>query len=328
MRIIFLLIITTSLLSCSGLWIEEAPANDKHIMFDTLWEEIDANYVFFDQKQVDWQAVKALYRPQIDKNMSEEAYFELLSGMLAELKDGHVSLFAGFNNWFYYDFYINTPSNFNFNFIERNYLNYQNTIGPFVYDILEGNIGYLYYESFGDDFTDEELGYLVGYFKDTKGLIFDIRNNSGGAADNIIQLMSVLVDEDKLIGKTFTPDMDGNLVEKDIEIKKHDEIESWNKEIVLLTNRKCFSSANVFAGFMSSLDNVSIVGDTTGGGSGLAVGSELANGWKYRYSGAKITLADQTEIENGVAPDFVISTGPEDELNTIDALIEMAKSIL
>jgi hypothetical protein len=315
------------MLSCSGLWLEDAPANNKLEMFNTLWEEIDANYVFFDQKQVDWQAVKTQYEAQIDEQMGDEAYFELLSGALSELKDGHVSLFAGFNNWFYYDFYLNEPSNFNFDFIERNYLNVQNTIGPFIYDIIDGNIGYLYYESFGDDFTDEELSYLLNYFKDTKGLIFDIRNNTGGAADNIIQLMSVLVEQNKIIGKTYTPDMDGNLVEKDIEIKKHEEINPWNKEIVLLTNRKCYSSANVFAGFMSTLDNVNIVGDTTGGGSGLAVGSELANGWRYRYSGAKITLADGTEIENGVAPDYSVSTGPEDEINNAEALIEMAKSL-
>jgi hypothetical protein len=327
MKKLFILIITISFASCSGLWIEENPQNKKLEMFDTLWEDLDAHYVFFDQKQIDWQAARDEYRLQIDENMTDQAYFDLLSGLLSELKDGHVSLFSGFNNWFYYDFYLNEPANFNFNFIERTYLNYQNTIGPFVYDILDGNIGYLYYASFGDDFTDEELAYLLDYFKNTKGLIFDIRDNTGGAADNINQLMSILLNEDLVIGKTFTPDMEGNLIEKDIEIKKHNEITSWNKDIVLLTNRKCYSSANVFAGFMSTLENVTIVGDATGGGSGLAVGSELANGWRYRYSGAKITLADKTEIELGIAPDIEVTTGPDDELNNQDAIIEMAKSL-
>jgi len=326
MKYILILLVSMTLASCSGLWIEDNPQNSKFAMFDALWEDLDAHYVFFDQKQIDWQAARDQYRPLVSEDMTDQAFFDVLSGFLSELKDGHVSLFSGFNNWFYYDFYLDQPSNFNFNFIERNYLNYQNTIGPFVYDILDGNIGYLYYASFGDDFTDEELEYLLDYFKDTKGLIFDIRDNTGGAGDNITQLMSVLVKEDVVIGKTYTPDMDGNMTEQDIEIKKHGEITPWNKDIVLLTNRKCYSSANVFAGFISTLEHVTILGDSTGGGSGLAVGAELANGWRYRYSGARITLADGTEIEAGVAPDLEASTGPEDELNGQDAIIELAKA--
>ncbi|MCB0847338.1 MAG: S41 family peptidase [Bacteroidetes bacterium] len=313
--------------SCDRKILDENPENDNLELFDAMWSEVNENYVFFDMKDVDWNQVHAIYTEQISSDMSDEALFAVLSGALSELKDGHVSLYSGFNTWNYYDLYLEAPANFNPDFIERTYLGQKKTIGPFTYTILE-SVGYLQYNSFGKDFTDEQLQYLLQYFQDTDGLIIDVRGNLGGAADNITRLMSVLVNEDLVSGKLFTPNHDGQLMEEDITIHKNEKLGTYSGEIVLLTNRQCYSSCNVFAGFMSQLSNVTIVGDTTGGGSGLAVGSELANGWRYRYSAAKITLADGTEIEEGVTPDHKVTTGPSEELQGKDALIEFSITLL
>jgi C-terminal processing protease CtpA/Prc len=326
LHIFTLTLLLACCVSCQNTWMDDLPAPENAAIFDAMWSEIDENYVFFDQKNVNWEQVKTTYSSQLSEEMTEAAFFEVLSGALSELQDGHVSLYAGFNTWNYYDLYLPYATNFDKTFIEQNYLSRVNTIGPFVYDILAGNIGYLYYSSFGDNFTDEQLTWLVDYFSATEGLIIDVRGNLGGAGDNVTQLMSIFVQEAQVMGKMVNPAT--AVSEDDIQVKPNGSAPAYDKDVVVLTNRQCYSSCNIFAGFMSQLPQVTLLGDTTGGGTGLAVGSDLANGWRFRYSAAKVTLADGSEFEAGVAPDLYVTTGPEEQLQGKDALIEEALELL
>ena len=74
--------------------------------------------------------------------------------------------------------------------------------------------------------------------------------------------------------------------------------------MVVLVNRGCFSTANDFAVSMKAFDGVTLLGDTTGGGGGLPMTSELPNGWLVRFSSAPSYDADTNHIEFGVAPDI------------------------
>lgn len=60
--------------------------------FDRLWRAMRDNYPFFDLKGVDWDAVYARYRPQVESAHTEDAYFAAVASMLAELNDGHTEL--------------------------------------------------------------------------------------------------------------------------------------------------------------------------------------------------------------------------------------------
>ncbi len=100
------------------------------------------------------------------------------------------------------------------------------------------------------------------------------------------------------------------------------------KPIVVLTNRKSYSATNFFAAFMSTLSNVTILGDKSGGGGGVPVSFELPNGWAFRISATRTYLPDGTTIENGIEPDIYQSTGPEEEIQGIDAIIERAKKVI
>ena len=165
--------------------------------------------------------------------------------------------------------------------MQRNYLSAINQIGPFTYDIIDNNKWYLRYASFGDDIETQHLTYLRDYFKDIKGLITDVRGNLGGASENVAQLLQLSLSEDLQMGKTITR-RDGILAEDEHNIEATDAFEMYNAPIVILTNRQCYSSCNVDASYASQLPNITIMGDSTGGGSGLAKAHELANGWQYR----------------------------------------------
>jgi C-terminal processing protease CtpA/Prc len=101
-----------------------------------------------------------------------------------------------------------------------------------------------------------------------------------------------------------------------------------NKPIVVLINRHSYSATNFFAAFMSTLPNVTLIGDKSGGGGGIPVSFELPNGWAFRLSATRTYLPDGTNIEDGIAPDIYQNTGPEDEVKGMDAILERAKEVI
>lgn len=327
-----LTVLLSTFSACDSLWIQPSGEGKPTDVFQELWYDLDQGYVFFDEKQVDWDQIRTVYEPQVTDDMSERELFEVLRGMLSELRDGHVSLDAGFDLFLYDDLYLDYASNYNLNFVEYTYLdNQQGRIGPFVYALLNEEVGYLRYAAFGSNFTEEDLDFLMTYFAGTKGLILDLRDNLGGATDNVSQLMHRFVPGRQEVGQMITPDAidspDGT--PGPVFVGKDDpELLRFLKPTVLLTNRKCFSACTVFAGFMSQLDQVTIIGDTTGGGTGSPVGNDLSNGWKYRYSVGNFVLLDGRFFEAGLPPDLVVTTGPDEELQGEDAIIEAAIKLI
>jgi C-terminal processing protease CtpA/Prc len=56
------------------------------------------------------------------------------------------------------------------------------------------------------------------------------------------------------------------------------------------------------------MSNVTLVGDTTGGGGGLPNGGQLPNGWNYRFSITQLVdLQGNNYAESGVPPDILAS---------------------
>ena len=79
---------------------------------------------------------------------------------------------------------------------------------------------------------------------------------------------------------------------------------------------------------MKALANVTLLGDTTGGGGGLPMSSELPNGWVVRYSSAPTFDADTNHIEFGVAPDIRLDMKVEDIFSEKDTYIEAARRFI
>ncbi len=79
---------------------------------------------------------------------------------------------------------------------------------------------------------------------------------------------------------------------------------------------------------MRQLPNVTIVGDRTGGGSGLPFSSELPNGWSVRFSASPIYDPDMQHLEFGIDPDVKVDISSDDYNNNIDTIIEKAREII
>ncbi len=248
--------------------------------------------------------------------------------MLFELRDGHVNLTTANNRSRNHTWRQDFPDNFNPNFTSRHYLgrDYYAT-GSLPNQILPDSIGYMTYRSFSAPVSDADLDFVLERFDKMRGIIFDVRDNGGGSMATIFRIMSRFVDKKTAVGyfwqKNGRNHNDfGKRVEFFIEPKRGKR--PFLKPVMLLTNRGCYSATNFFAGFMSQLPQVTLIGDRTGGGGGLPISADLPNGWQYRFSATYTTLLDGFNIEHGVAPDLEVATGAAEELQNKDAIIERA----
>jgi carboxyl-terminal processing protease len=63
--------------------------------FDELWETLRDRYAFFEEKQTDWDRVRAIYRPQLDGvGDDEEKWKRLIDAVTNELYDAHTHFSA------------------------------------------------------------------------------------------------------------------------------------------------------------------------------------------------------------------------------------------
>lgn len=60
--------------------------------FDNLWQAILDKYCFFHEKNTDWDAVRRLYRPQIQTATSSVEFAKLINRVLIELYDAHTRI--------------------------------------------------------------------------------------------------------------------------------------------------------------------------------------------------------------------------------------------
>jgi C-terminal processing protease CtpA/Prc len=81
----------------------------------------------------------------------------------------------------------------------------------------------------------------------------------------------------------------------------------YSGNVIVLTNRACYSATNGFVSALSQLPNVILIGDTTGGGGSTPYYYELQNGWILRYSSNKeARISDGRLLEKGIPPDYYI----------------------
>ncbi len=301
--------------------------------FEFLWKEIDEKYCFFDYKKdsiKDWNVVYSEYYPYVYNCDNVEDYFDILAAMLGELKDGHVNLYSSFDVS-RYDFAENTPVDLDLNLVAYNerYLG-KNTrsIGGFRYKTLrDGKVGYICYRDFSSSFSHSQLNYILDSFKDTDGLIIDVRHNGGGLVSNVNMIVSHFIDETTVIGYRANKNGPGHsdfstpVVEK---VSPSDGV-IFKKPVYVLTNSRCFSATNDFVYAMKGLPRVTIMGGKTGGGCGMPFSTEMPCGWKVRFSANPCYDRNMELTEFGVAPDIEIHLDEELAFRyKLDNIIETA----
>ena len=331
LNILFLLIGLLSATSCIR---EDVSGNTPEANFESLWKIIDEQYCFLDYKKqeygLDWDQVHDAYAKRITPSMGWEALFEVLSEMVAELRDGHVNLTSSLASSQYRQWFDSYPRNFS-DSIQSIYLkkDYNQSSG-LTYQILENNIGYIYCSSFSNGIGDGNLDQTLNRLAICDGLIIDVRNNGGGNLTTAQKLAARFTNQKTLVGymthKTGKGHSDfSNLYP--VYIEPSNGIR-WQKRAVVLTNRRSFSATNDFVNSMKQFPLITIVGDKTGGGSGLPFTSEIPCGWSIRFSASPMLDPQMNQIEFGINPDVKVDMTSEDMQKGKDTMIEYACKLL
>ena len=301
--------------------------------YDALWSIIDERYCFFEQARqqhgLDWDDVYHKYKPQVQAAESNAELFDIYGNMLRELKDGHVNLTSDYGTTYYWDWSLNHPLNFS-DSLQRNYLgnDFRLTNG-IKYTTLPSNIGYIYVGSFESSLSSDNVSLMLLRLAESKGIIIDIRNNGGGMLTSAEELAAHFVSGKTHCGyiqhKTGKGHNDFSSPEK-LYIEPNGVI--WKKPVVVLTNRAVYSSANHFVMLVKPLPQVVVIGDKTGGGSGLPLNSTLPNGWTVRFSACPILDIEGKHTEFGITPHEEVQITSADWNNGRDTIIERAIALI
>lgn len=333
--ILFAVVLTALAVGCYSSNRDDEPefANTPQGNFMSLWTIMDRHYCFFDLKQqelgVDWSEVRKRYGSYISDHMGDRALFEVLCQMLAELRDGHVNLYSAYDVGRSWHMKTDYPANFSKD-IQNAYLGHDYVIvgSECYYKVLTDNIGYFVLGSFEDGISQSRISIMFNNMMMCNGIIIDVRDNGGGNSLVAEQLAARFTGERVLTGYSCYKNGPGH---NDFSELKENWLEPelyklrWVKPVVLLVNRGCYSSCNEFVNMMRYLPNVTLVGDTTGGGGGLPFMGELPNGWSVRFSSAPSFDASKQHIEEGVAPDIRLDMDEADVKAGVDTYIEYAR---
>jgi C-terminal processing protease CtpA/Prc len=188
----------------------------------------------------------------------------------------------------------------------------------------------------GEGLTIADSRYLVideilSQWKNMKGIIIDVRWNSGGNSVNAETVAGRFADQLRVYSyrrQKIGPGKDDFSPWKSSSIEPKGSYQ-FLKPVVVLTSRATSSSAEMFVMAMQVLPNVTIVGDTTGGGVGNPIFRELPNGWSYRLSTEIEADAQGRIVEGaGVVPDVPVLTTVADSANGIDRMLEKGIEII
>ena len=302
--------------------------------FEALWSIIDKQYCFFDYKAdeygLDWDVVYRQYKRKVADGMSSAGLFEVFGDMLDELRDGHVNLYAAHDVARYWDFREGYATNFSEE-IQAHYLGTDYKIASGLrYTVLPDNIGYIYVPSFSNSIGEGNLDECLHALSLCRGLIIDVRSNGGGNLSYAETLAARFTNERVLAGyichKTG-PGHDDFSSPQPVYLESSNGLR-WQKPVCVLTNRSSYSATNDFVKIMRTLPLVTVVGDRTGGGSGLPFSSELPNGWSVRFSACPSFDVDMQHTEFGIDPDVRVDLLDEDRTRGVDTIIEAAREML
>lgn len=334
----FLLLILTSFsFSCSKDLLGTEKPNTPTENFQVLWQDFDEHYGSFGPKGIDWKSVYSQFRPRINDTMSNASFFEVCKQMLNTLDDNHVYLRpANETGLPWYNGGILgrvTVEDYNRE-VALSYLTSHTKYNEAVeFGRFPGNIGYIKLLAFDGNISvyHKTMDEVLDKLKDCKGIIIELRENSGGE-DRVAQYIANRFASARKL--SFTVSLRNGPRHTDfadpIQFYTTPEGKSqYRKPVVVLTNLSTFSSGETFVLAMLQNSNVKIVGDVTGGALSDAVKRELPNGWLYRLPVADVRDANGRNLEGiGIQPHIKIKNTKAELESGRDKALEKALELL
>ncbi|MDR2645524.1 MAG: S41 family peptidase [Endomicrobium sp.] len=184
--------------------------------------------------------------------------------------------------------------------------------------MLDDGIGYIRLSEFNAQ-SDEDMKKALYAFKDQgmKAFILDLRNNPGGLLDSAINIISLFIEDTKLILTTK-----GRKEETKREYYTNGKADFADIPFVVLINRGSASASEIVSGALQDFRRSLIIGSNTFGKGSVQTVIPLPDGTALRLtiakyylpSGRTINHSNEKNAKNGITPDIDIPVTIEEEI--------------
>jgi len=319
-------------------------APDPVSTFDVFWSTFAENYNSLGRKGVDWTATRELYRPRVSGDTSPEQLFKILQSMIEPFGDAHTSITTPDGEEFYglrtgtrdlsQDSDVAAAMDEHLSRLGVDRLQpYAN--GKISYATLPDGRGYLRIDTF-DGYrkndrssaasSDELARVLDSVFteqsvRDLRGLVIDLRLNSGGDDALALQLAGRLADRPHL---AFTKQARND----PRDISKHGRAQQvtvtpaagprYTGPVWLLTSDSTLSAGETFIEAMMGRVPAPVrVGATTQGVFSDDMSRKLPNGWTFTLGNEEYTAPDGHNYEGeGIPPTITTPVLTQEEMDS------------
>jgi hypothetical protein len=291
-------------------------------LFDRVWSDFDLHYSLFIVKGVNWDSLRAVYRPMAAQATNQFGAQNAIIRLLSNLHDGHV-LFRGASTGTTAHGSIDAPT--------ITYGRYVTPRADFSGGVSCGTIattiGYIEISTFDGTQLLPEIDSALSALNGVQSIIIDVRNNDGGLVDNAIGAASRFAQRRVTVayvkyrnGPAHTDFTD--FLEQQVQPAGPSQFAG---PVYLLTSRNTVSAAELFTLSMYALGRTTVVGDTTAGETGSPCARELQNGWTYQLpESIEYTLAGASFEDIGIPPDVPQQNTNRQLAANIDAQLERA----
>ena len=171
-------------------------------------------------------------------------------------------------------------------------------------ELLDGSIGYVKIDNFDERSAAETIAFvkdLIG--QGAEALLFDVRFNPGGYADELVKVLDYLLPEGDLF--------------RSVDYAGHEEVDTSDASCVelpmaVLVNEYSYSAAEFFAAALQEYEWATIVGSQTYGKGNFQTAFYLSDGSMVNLSiGKYYTPGGKSLSETGVTPDVVVDLDDE-----------------
>ena len=321
---------------------------DPVLVFEQVWHTFNDYYPTFAVRQIDWQAQRDLYEPQVSDSTTQEELFALLSSMMSIIDDSHVELTAetslvddfftpaNVKGWITNIFALAkavnieplqalaaTISQFNRS-LERYYgaseFNTWGTVDEafpmLVWGRLEGNVGYLQINSMNiaEQPLIDQLSLVSAQLAIVLAELADTEamivdvRFNTGGSDQFARTVAGHFAEQRALAYTRENYNNGNPVARESLFIEPAE-QAYTKPVTLLTSPATLSAAEHFTLAMRTLTHVTHSGERTGGAFSAMLEVPLAKGWHLGLSYQQHYAPDEQQYEVvGITPTNTLPT--------------------
>ena len=187
---------------------------------------------------------------------------------------------------------------------------------------VDKNIGYIQLTSFISTATPNEFLEALENTHDTKGLIIDLRGNTGGLLPNAVFISNLFINKGKIVSIVGRNGYHYDIMAQDTNV-------NIDKPVILLVDGASASASEIFSGAMKDYHRAKLVGTKTYGKGMVQKIIPLPNETGLNLTVAKYLTPKGSDINKlGINPDIEMPIKQADILAKKDTQLEKAKDIL